>query len=81
MTGPRDGGFGALNGRTNQICAEGDLICASPDDAFNVLNLPKTLQVLLGAAGEPVHALYNTMQFWNVDGQPAPGWTRDWARM
>lgn len=79
MTGPRDGGFGALNGRTNQICAEGDLICASPDEAFNVLNLPKTLQVLLGAAGEPVHALYNTMQFWNVDGQPAPEWTRDWA--
>lgn len=30
MTGERPGGFGALNDRTNQICAAGDLICASP---------------------------------------------------
>lgn len=79
MTGPREGGFGALNDRTNQICAQGDLICASPDEAFNVLSLPSTLQVLLGAAGEPVHAMYNTTQFWNFGGQPATEWTRDWA--
>jgi hypothetical protein len=79
MTGPREGGFGALNDRTNQICAQGDLICASPDEAFNFLSLPNTLQVLLGAAGEPVHAMYNTTQFWNFGGQPATEWTRDWA--
>jgi hypothetical protein len=79
MTGPRAGGFGALNDRTYQICAEGDLICASPTEAFNVLSLPNTLEVLLGAAGEPVHATYNSTQFWNVDGQPATGWTHDWA--
>lgn len=79
MTGARDGGFGELNDRTNQICAKGDLICASPTEAFNLLNLPKTLEVLLGAAGEPVHAMYNTTQFWNVDGHPATEWTRDWA--
>ena len=30
MTGPRPGGFGALNDRTNQICGAGDLICAAP---------------------------------------------------
>ena len=31
MTGPRPGGFGALNDRTNEICAAGDLICAAPE--------------------------------------------------
>ena len=29
MTGPRPGGFGALNNRTNEICATGDLICGA----------------------------------------------------
>ena len=79
MTGPRDGGFGTLNDRVNQICAPGDLICASPQDAFNLLNLPKTLQVLMGSAGDPVHAMYNTTDFWSLDGQPSTVWTRDWA--
>jgi hypothetical protein len=79
MTGERDGGFGALNDRTNQICAEGDLICAAPSQAFNLLNLPATLKVLLGGAGEPVHAMYNTTKFWSLDGQPATVWTREWA--
>jgi Cutinase len=79
MTGPRDGGFGELNNRTNEICAQGDLICAAPADAFSLLNLPRTLQVLVGGAGEPVHAMYNTPQFWALDGQPATVWTRDWA--
>lgn len=31
MSGPRPGGFGALNDRTNQICATGDLICSAPE--------------------------------------------------
>jgi hypothetical protein len=79
MTGPRHGGFGELDGRAYQICAEGDLICASPAEAFSLLSLPKTLQTLVGAAGEPVHAMYNTTQFWNVDGQPATEWTKRWA--
>jgi phospholipase A/thioesterase len=79
MTGQRQGGFGALNDRTNEICGEGDLICAAPSEAFNPLNLPGTLKVLLGGAGEPVHALYNTTQFWSLDGQPATVWTRSWA--
>ena len=30
MTGPRPGGFGSLNDRTNEICATGDLICSAP---------------------------------------------------
>jgi hypothetical protein len=79
MTGPRNGGVGGLNDRTNEICAQGDLICAAPDEAFNITNLPKTLEILTGAAGQPVHALYNTTQFWSVDGQPSTVWTRNWA--
>jgi hypothetical protein len=79
MTGPRAGGFGALNDRTNQICAEGDLICAAPSEAFNVFNLPATLKVLMGGAGEPVHAMYNTPQFWNFNNQTATVWVHNWA--
>jgi hypothetical protein len=79
MTGQRAGGFGALSDRTFEICADGDLICAAPAAAFNPLNLPETLKVLIGAAGEPVHAMYNTTQYWNLNGQPATVWTRNWA--
>ena len=80
MTGPRDGGFGALNDRVNEICAAGDLICAAPSEAFSIINLPATLDTLIGAAGRPVHALYNTPDFWVLDGQTAPVWTLNWAR-
>lgn len=80
MTGPRPGGFGALNDRTNEICASGDLICAAPPEAFSIVNLPRTIEILIGGAGQPVHALYATPQFWQLDGKPATGWTLDWAR-
>ncbi len=80
MTGERPGGFGALNDRTNEICASGDLICAAPEGAFSITNLPQTLEVLAGGAGQPVHALYGTTQFWNDNGQPATEWTLNWAR-
>jgi hypothetical protein len=80
MTGPRDGGFGALNDRTNEICGSGDLICAAPREAFNIGNLPATLETLSGSTAGPVHALYNTPQFWVLGGQTATQWTLDWAK-
>jgi hypothetical protein len=79
MTGERPGGFGALNNRTNEICAPGDLICAAPQDAFNIVNLPTTLDTLAGGAGQPVHAFYGTTQFWSLDGESANAWTLNWA--
>ncbi|MEE6136315.1 cutinase family protein [Mycobacterium sp. 050128] len=80
MTGPRPGGFGDLNSKTNEICAAGDLICAAPDEAFSVANLPNTLNTLAGGAGQPVHAMYATPQFWNLDGATSTDWTLNWAR-
>jgi hypothetical protein len=80
MTGPRDGGFGTLNDRTNEICASGDLICAAPNEAFSIVNLPQTLETLIGAAGQPVHAMYNTPDFWVLDGMTSTQWTLAWAR-
>jgi hypothetical protein len=80
MTGPRPGGFGALNDRTNQICGAGDLICAAPESAFSIVTLPKTLETLSGAAGAPVHALYNTPEFWSLDGKTSTQWTLAWAQ-
>ena len=80
MTGARPGGFGMLNDRTNEICAAGDLICAAPESAFNITELPRTLEVLSGGAGQPVHALYATPEFWNLDGATAPQWTLGWAQ-
>lgn len=80
MTGPRPGGFGALNDRTYEICGTGDLICSAPQEAFSIGNLPQTLNTLLGSTAGPVHALYNTPQFWVLDGQTATQWTLGWAR-
>jgi hypothetical protein len=80
MTGRRPGGFGDLDDRTNEICAPGDLICAAPPEAFSVANLPRTLDTLAGGAGQPVHAMYATPEFWNVDGQPATQWTLNWTQ-
>src|ERR1700752_4636272 len=80
MTGPRPGGFGALTDRTNEICAPGALICAAPESAFNITQLPRTLEVLSGGAGQPGHALYATPDFWNLDGAPATQWTLGWAQ-
>jgi len=80
MTGPREGGFGDLDGRTNEICARGDLICAAPQGAFSIGRLPATLETLAGGAGQPVHALYGTTAVWSQDGQSAAQWTLNWAR-
>ena len=79
MTGPRPGGFDVLNGKTNEICAPGDVICAAPKEAFSPANLHNTISQLTGGGGQPVHAMYGTPDFWNLDGAPATVWTLNWA--
>ncbi len=79
MTGPRPGGFDVLNNKTNEICAPGDLICAAPKEAFSPANLSNTISTLTGGGGQPIHAMYGTTDFWNLDGAPATVWTLNWA--
>jgi len=80
MTGAREGGFGDLDKRTNEICARGDLICAAPREAFSIGKLPATLETLAGGAAQPVHALYGTTDVWDQNGLSATQWTLNWAR-
>lgn len=73
MRGPREGGFGALDGVVQEICAPSDAICDAPQDIGNGLG---RAQELLAANG--VHAQYAS------NGQVIPGttanqWVVDWA--
>lgn len=77
MTGPR-GGFGELAGRTFTICAPGDMICDAPRQALSPSNVFGSLGVLLRAAGNPVHSMYNTFQV-DDNGTTATQWTVNWA--
>lgn len=77
MTGPR-GGYGKLTGRTFTICAAGDLICDSPRQALSPNNILGSLNILVRAAGNPVHSLYNGYQV-DDNGTTATEWTVNWA--
>ncbi|BAD55028.1 cutinase family protein [Nocardia farcinica] len=77
MTGPRPG-FGALADRTYTICAPGDMICDSPRQALSPVNWIPSVLSLVRAAGNPVHALYNTYVV-DGNGTTATQWTVGWA--
>ncbi|MGA9871099.1 MAG: cutinase family protein [Rhodococcus sp. (in: high G+C Gram-positive bacteria)] len=78
MTGPRQGGFGELDGKVNHICAPGDLICASPSEGLSLRNIPQSIGILVGAAGNPVHASYNSFVVDDA-GTTSTQWTANWA--
>lgn len=78
MTGPRPGGFGELDDKVNQICAAGDLICAAPSEGLSLRNIPQSIGILVGAAGNPVHASYNTFVVDDA-GTTSTMWTAGWA--
>ncbi|RRQ27110.1 cutinase family protein [Rhodococcus sp. Eu-32] len=78
MTGPRPGGFGTLDDKVNQICAAGDLICAAPSEGLSLRNIPQSIGILLGAAGNPVHASYNSFVVDDA-GTTSTQWTASWA--
>lgn len=75
MTGPRDGGFGDLQDRVQSICAPGDLICDSP----TVANPLGAAAQLAGAINNPVHAMYATTKYWELDGSSATQWMSGWS--
>ncbi|WP_408638844.1 cutinase family protein [Nocardia gipuzkoensis] len=79
MTGPRQGGFGELADRTYTICAPGDLICDAPREALSPWNIMGSVNALVRAAGNPVHALYNGFVV-DGDGTTATQWTAAWAQ-
>lgn len=75
MTGPRNGGFGSLEDRVVSICAPGDLIC----DAPTVANPLGAVSQLMNALNNPVHAMYATTRYWQLDGASATQWLYGWA--
>ena len=78
MTGAREGGFGTLDDRVFSICAAGDLICAAPSDGLSLRNIPQSIGILAGAAGNPVHASYNSFVVDDA-GTTSTQWTAGWA--
>lgn len=74
MTGPRAGGFGALNERVVQICAPGDLICDAP---ANVGELAGRLGEII--QGNDIHARYATNPA-VFPGSTTLVWVVNWAR-
>ena len=61
MTGPRPGGFGMLNDRTNEICATGrpDL-CGARVGVQHHPAAAGRWKCSAGNAGQPIHAMYAT---------------------
>lgn len=73
MRGPREGGFGDLDDRVQQICAPSDAICDAPRDIGNGID---RAQELISANG--VHAMYASNQD-VIPGTTANAWIVDWA--
>lgn len=73
MRGPREGGFGSLNDRVQQICAPNDSICDAPLDIGNGV---ERAQALIDANG--VHAMY-AHNGEVIPGTTANAWVVDWA--
>ncbi len=75
MTGPRTGGFGELKDRVQSICAPSDLICDSP----TIANPLQAVSSLAGAINNPVHGMYATKRYWQLDGSSATQWMYGWS--
>lgn len=75
FNGPRQSGFGDLRDRVQSICAPGDLICDSP----TVTNPLRAVSQLAGAINNPVHAMYATTKYWQLDGVTATQWMYGWS--
>lgn len=74
MRGPRPQGFGVLDGRVNNFCAPGDLICDAPRDLSNAIQRARDL-----ISNNAVHAQYATNPA-VIPGMTTPEWIIGWAR-
>lgn len=75
MNGQRVDGFGTLRDRVAEICAPGDLICDSP----TIANPLRAVGQLVNAAHNPIHAMYATPKYWQLNGATATQWMYAWA--
>lgn len=73
MRGPREGGFGELQDRVQEICAPSDAICDAPHDIGNGV---ERAQELIAANG--VHAMYASNEG-VIPGTTTNAWIVDWA--
>lgn len=74
MRGPRQGGFGALNDRTFEICAPNDAICDAPREIGNALGRATEMVQANG-----VHSVYATNPYVIPD-TTANQWVVEWAK-
>ncbi|NMO02979.1 cutinase family protein [Gordonia sp. TBRC 11910] len=75
FNGPRQSGYGELRDRVQSICAPGDLICDSP----TVANPLRAVTQLAGAINNPIHAMYATPKYWQLNGSTATQWMYGWS--
>lgn len=73
MRGEREGGFGELDNRVQQICAPNDTICDAPHGIGNAV---ERAHELIGANGN--HAMYATNPE-VIPGTTANQWVVDWS--
>ena len=78
LVGPRPKDFGAVGDRVVTFCAPGDLICATPDSARNLANLPVVLAQIGNYMSSQVHASYGGYQV--ASGTSATEWLADWLK-
>lgn len=76
LAGPRPQDFGKVGDRVVTFCAPGDLICATPDSARNLVNLPQTLAQIGTYMSSQVHTSYGSYQV--ASGKSATDWLTGW---
>ncbi len=78
VAGPRPKDFGKVGGDVVTFCAPADLICATPESARNLANLPQTLAKIGTYMSSQVHSSYGSYQV--ESGESATEWLANWLK-
>ncbi|WP_164860589.1 cutinase family protein [Rhodococcus sp. X156] len=78
LAGPRAKDFGEVADRVVTFCAPGDLICATPEAARTLSNIPAALAQVGSYMASQVHSSYASYQV--EDGKTATAWTAGWLQ-